>query len=207
MQAMEIINFNRRGGSPLVKVVTTAIPFLNARAQGTDVIRRTATGDYSAKMSTMTDLQKNEIVNKIRVKFALRGAALASLTGIYYLLMHDTDEYKEEREQIRDDYWLIPTPEGFPTGRLPIPFEIGVLFKVVPERLMDLTFGETTSADLSKSYLRSVTQTFKVDPLGWQISKPLIEAYRNKSSFTGNAIVPEWMEKGLEEQYQITSQT
>ena len=33
-QASEIINFSRRGGHPIMSIITTAIPFLNARIQG-----------------------------------------------------------------------------------------------------------------------------------------------------------------------------
>ena len=36
-QAMEIINFSRRGANPYVRLLTASIPFLNARFQGLDV--------------------------------------------------------------------------------------------------------------------------------------------------------------------------
>ena len=206
-QAMEIINFNRRGASPLVKVITTGIPFLNARFQGLDVIRRTMAGEYSSKLPTMTHLQKNEIQNKIRLKFAMRALFMSMTTGLYYMLMHDTDEYKEERQQVRDDNYLIPTPDGFPTAKLPIPFEYGILFKVIPERALDLAFGDTDTRDIERTAFRSLVQTFKVDPLGFQVTKPLIEVINNKSTFTGNAIVPSWMEDGLEKELQVLPQT
>ena len=206
-QAMEIINFNRRGASPLVKVITTGIPFLNARFQGLDVFRRAVTGEYSSKLPTMTNLQKNEIQNKIRLKFAKRALFMSMMTGIYYMLMHDTEEYKEERQQVRDDNYLIPTPDGFPTAKLPIPFEYGILFKVIPERALDLAFGDTDTRDIERTAFRSLVQTFKVDPLGFQVTKPLIEVINNKSTFTGNAIVPSWMETGLETQLQVLPQT
>ena len=206
-QAMEIINFNRRGASPLVKVITTGIPFLNARFQGLDVFRRALTGEYSSKLPTMTNLQKNEIQNKIRLKFAMRALFMSMTTGIYYMLMHDTEEYKEERQQVRDDNYLIPTPDGFPTAKLPIPFEYGILFKVIPERALDLSFGDTDTRDIERTAFRSLVQTFKVDPLGFQVTKPLIEVINNKSTFTGNAIVPSWMETGLETQLQVLPQT
>jgi hypothetical protein len=50
-QALEIINFDRRGFNPYMRIVTTAIPFLNARIQGLDVLYRSGTGQYSSKIS------------------------------------------------------------------------------------------------------------------------------------------------------------
>ena len=43
-QALEIINFGRRGLSPMFRVVTSAIPFMNARIQGLDVLYRSMSG-------------------------------------------------------------------------------------------------------------------------------------------------------------------
>ena len=52
-QASEIINFSRRGGHP-ISIITTAIPFLNARIQGLDVLYRSMTGKYSAAKPGVT---------------------------------------------------------------------------------------------------------------------------------------------------------
>ena len=46
-QAMEVINFSRRGASPVFRTVTAAIPFLNARIQGLDVFTGRQPGLYS----------------------------------------------------------------------------------------------------------------------------------------------------------------
>ena len=47
-----------------------------------------------------------------------------------------------------------------------------------------------------------MAHTLKIDPFGFQIVKPLLEAVRNKNTFTGNDIVPSWMERQLEPQEQ-----
>ena len=47
-QALEIINFGRRGLSPTFRILTSAIPFLNARIQGLDVLGRAFAGNYSS---------------------------------------------------------------------------------------------------------------------------------------------------------------
>jgi hypothetical protein len=39
-QALEIMNFNRKGRSPIIRILTAAVPFMNARIQGLDVLYR-----------------------------------------------------------------------------------------------------------------------------------------------------------------------
>jgi len=208
-QALEIINFNRRGANPLFRIITTAIPFLNARLQGLDVLGRTARGTYSA-IPSPSDQQLDSVRKARIVSFATRYAVLTGLTGAYYMLVSDTDEYKQERLQSRDDNYIIPNPLNYliedarlPALKIPIPFEIGVLTKSIPERILDNQFGETDIRDLERSITRQMVATFKLDIFGFQIVKPLMEAVRNKNSFTGNDIVPSWMEQQLlpEEQY------
>jgi len=213
-QALEIINFNRRGANPLFRLVTTAIPFLNARLQGLDVLGRALRGQYSALPVESASAQQLDGARKaIMFSTLLRMLLLAGTTGIYYALMSDTEEYKQERLQVRDDNYLIPNIfnliEGvnLPAHKVPIPFEIGVLTKLLPERVLDFTFGETDAKELEESTIRAGMATFKIDPFGFQIVKPLMEAIRNKNTFTGNDIVPSWMERQLLPQEQYTRGT
>ena len=207
-QALEVINFNRRGGHTVAKIITTAIPFLNARIQGLDVLYRAATGKYSAtKMATDLDITPEEARAQIQNRVLSRGLFLAMLTGIYYLLVGDSDDYRNRRAQERDDNWLIYLYDDLPPLKLPIPFEVGFIFKTVPERALDLAFGESNLEQTTKSLARGVVSTLKVDPLGFQITKPLLEVANNKSSFTGNEIIPFYMKEGLDPQQQYTMQT
>lgn len=207
-QALEVINFNRRGGHTVAKIITTAIPFLNARIQGLDVLYRAATGKYSAtKMATDLDITPEEARAQIQNRVLSRGLFLAMLTGIYYLLVGDSDDYRNRRAQERDDNWLIYLYDDLPPLKLPIPFEVGFIFKTVPERALDLAFGRSNLEQTTKSLARGVVSTLKVDPLGFQITKPLIEVANNKSSFTGNEIIPFYMKEGLDPQQQYTMQT
>ena len=50
--------------------------------------------------------------------------------------------YKEAKREVRDDNWLIPTPYLIILIKLPIPFEIGAVFKAIPERMFDLAAGQ-----------------------------------------------------------------
>ena len=180
-QAMEVINFSRRGSSVLARVLTTSIPFLNARFQGLDVMLRSFSGDYSAN----SDLSKN----RVRISALTRGAVLASLTAMYWMLVSDDDQYKGQTDYTRDNNWIIPTAWGVP-AKLPIPFEVGLLFKTLPETIIDVTFGDKTKREAGETAWQGITSTLEINPLGIQITAPLVEAALNKSFHTGREIVP-----------------
>jgi hypothetical protein len=215
-QGLEIINFDRRGFNPYMRIVTTAIPFLNARIQGLDVLYRSGTGQYSSKISEIAkNTTPDEQAKSIILTHAFRGGLLMLATGLYYALMGDEERYKEERQSVRDDNWLIPMPFDLPPAKFPIPFEIGFIYKTIPERIVDYSmteldnpnYGNTTGKQLEESITRGITTTLKLDPFAWQLIKPIKEVMNNKSSFTGNPIVPPFMEKGIEPQLQSTINT
>ena len=198
-QAGEIINFSRRGNDPLARVVFSAIPFLNARVQGLDVLYRSMTGKYSAKYPGASVTSNKQMQNQIIAGFITRGGFLTFLTAIYYALVSDDDQYKERRREERDDHWMIFREKGQEPLKLPVPFEVGLLFKTIPERIMDTVVGSSTTADLTSTLKRGATNTLALDPLGFQAIKPFMEAFiDNKSGFTGSPIVPQYMESGLE---------
>jgi hypothetical protein len=215
-QALEIINFDRRGFNPYMRIVTTAIPFLNARIQGLDVLYRSGTGQYSSKISEIAkNTTPDEVAKSIILTTAFRGGMLTLATLLYYALMGDEERYEGERQSVRDDNWLIPTPDGLPPLKFPIPFEVGFIFKTVPERILDYSmtkfnnpnYGNTTGKQLEDSISRGITTTLKLDPTAWQLFKPLKEVRNNKSGFTGNPIVPPFMEEGIEPYQQYTTNT
>ena len=200
--AIEVINFSRRGSNPLWRVVTAAVPFLNARIQGLDVIYRTMAGKYSPH----DGLEAREVTRK---RALMRGASLAALTGVYFMLMQDNEEYKKARREVRDDNWLIPAPVMGDKVmlKLPIPFEIGMLFKATPEIFLNLMFGDMDARGLRESLVRQATNSLNFNITGFQIVKPLTDVIRNKNSFTGKDIVPYWINKGTEASQQFDEKT
>ena len=200
--AIEVINFSRRGSNPLWRVVTAAVTFLNARIQGLDVIYRTMAGKYSPH----DGLEAREVTRK---RALMRGASLAALTGVYFMLMQDNEEYKKARREVRDDNWLIPAPVMGDKVmlKLPIPFEIGMLFKATPEIFLNLMFGDMDARGLRESLVRQATNSLNFNITGFQIVKPLTDVIRNKNSFTGKDIVPYWINKGTEASQQFDEKT
>jgi len=203
-QALEVINFSRRGNAPIFKVYTSAVPFLNARIQGLDVLYRSASGEYASDRITLkpAEIQQNML---------LRLGSLGMITALYYLMVSDTDEYKNARREVRDDNWIIPIADDFAI-KVPIPFEVGVIAKVFPERLMDALMGESTARDVTESMNRQLTTSLAMPGLplpgmfepsaGIQAIAPLVDAIMNHDSYTRKDIVPFYMEEGLEPAYQ-----
>ena len=189
-RALEVMNFNRKGNSPVVRILTAAVPFLNARFQGLDVFFRTASGglnDPNAKQ-----MQK---------AFIKRGLLLMGLTAMYYACVQGDPDYEKQEEETKDNYWLLPSL-GI---KIPIPFEVGVLFKVLPERLLAYSMGNNTGKDLMDSAARNLANTFAFNPIP-QAVKPLVEDVTNFNFFTMRPIVGQGME-GLEPKYQVGPNT
>ena len=211
-QALEIINFGRRGLSPAFRIVTSAIPFLNARIQGLDVLWRSASGKYSATQNFegLDGRSLDEVKRDIQLAFLKRGGALTALTAMYYLLVSDTDEYKNVRREVRDDNWLIPLGNGLPAIKIPIPFEVGMMFKAIPERVLDVFVGEDALSnkaigEAKDSILRQLGTSANIPffeaGFGIQAIKPIAEVYLNRNSFTNTEIVPYYqlqLEPGLQ---------
>ena len=193
-QAMEVINFSRRGSNPVARLAFTAIPFLNARIQGLDVFYRAFAGKYSAD---------NEASRKAIAGRAIgRGLLLTGITGLYWGLVSDDDEYKLQSDEVRDNNWIIPTGTGYPV-KIPIPFEVGLVFKTIPERAIDAAYGESTdSREMFQAARRGIMSTLEVNPLGIQAVAPIVEAAFNHNFYTGRQIVPYYMDQGLEAGFQ-----
>jgi hypothetical protein len=189
-RALEVMNFNRKGSSAVVRILTAAVPFLNARMQGLDVLYRASTGNMNAVNA-----------KQIKKNFFVRGAMIAALSTAYWALTHDDEEYKKQEQETRDNYWLLPSLGV----KIPIPFEIGVLFKVIPERILGYWFGSDTGEDFLKSMARQLTGTLAFNPIP-QAVLPVAEYVSNYSAFTMRPIVGQGLE-GLEPAYQVAPGT
>ena len=188
-QALEVINFSRRGRNPFFRFLTTAIPFLNARFQGLDVLYRGFMGYNPAQRG----LTRGEAVRTALT----RGSLITASTLMYWLLTSDDEEYKKATDEQRDLNWLIPTGTGVPI-RIPVPFEVGLIFKTIPERIFDTypvaevfgKTGQTSKRELTESVTRGVVSTLEVNPFGMQLFAPIAEASLNYNFFTGGPVVP-----------------
>jgi hypothetical protein len=189
-RSLEVMNFHRKGSSPLIRVLTAAVPFFNARLQGLDLFYRASTGNMN-----------NKDAESIQRQFFARGMTMMALSGLYWMLVSDDEEYKKQEQETKDNNWIIPAIGA----KIPIPFEVGVLFKVIPERIMAYSFGNDTGEDLQKSMIRAAVSTFAFNPIP-QTVKPILEAYVDYNMFTMRPILGQGM-KDIEPEFQVGPST
>ena len=179
-RAREFINFRRRGASDFVGAMVTTIPFFNAYIQGMDVLYRAASGkDSSSSVGR----------SQARRMFWSRAGTVMMLSSLYALGAGDDEDYQEMDLRTRDSNWILPG--GF---KLPVPTELGALFKVIPERVVEYmrrqgtpeeqTAWEATRTALTYMFEQYVGRTVPVP----QAVKPLLEAWTNYSFFTGREL-------------------
>jgi hypothetical protein len=176
--ALESMNFARRGIDPSVQFFTTLIPFMNAQIQSLDVLYRSLRGQ----------MPMNERL-QIKEKLIARGMMLAGMSMAYAMAMQDDETYKNARPDEKYNNWFVPIPGMDEKLRVPIPFELGYIFKALPEALINSIYAERgadEAVDAAKGILRNMI------PGGGNYGipaafKPLIEVGLGKSFFTGRS--------------------
>lgn len=180
LMALESMNFNKRGASPSIHVANALIPFFNAQVQGLNVLYKSMSGQmpFSDKL-------------KIRQKLLIRGGMMAGASLLYAALMDDDEAYQNATPDQKYANWFVRVPGVDQPIRVPIPFEIGYIFKALPEALYNSMTDNHGSEDAVKAFKQILLQTI---PGGSsygipQIMKPAIEAGLGKSFYTGRDIL------------------
>jgi len=179
-RAREFINFRRRGASDFVGAMVTTIPFFNAYIQGMDVLYRAASGKDSS--SSVGRAQARRM-------FWSRAAIAMTLSSLYALGAGDDEDYQEMDLRTRDGNWILPG--GY---KIPVPGELGALFKVIPERVVEYmrrqgTPEEQTAWEATRTALTYIMEQYvgRTVPVPQGV-KPLLEAWTNYSFFTGREL-------------------
>ena len=169
-RAMEAQNFSRRGLSPSTQVLSTLVPFFNAQIQGLDVLYRSFSGQMP--FSERLEIQK---------KIVARGTLLMVTALSYAFLMRDNEEYKKATPEERYSSFFVPLPGVKEMFKIPIPYEVGLLFKALPEALLDSILGDTKAVEAAKGIGTLLLQSAPgVIPAA---GKPLIEAAYGTTTF------------------------
>jgi hypothetical protein len=180
LMSLESMNFNKRGASPSVHWANSLIPFFNAQIQGLNVLYKAIGGK----------LPFNEKL-KIQRKILLRGGMIAAGTLAYAAAMQEDEAYKNATPEQKYGNWFIRVPGFEEAVRLPIPFEIGYIFKALPEALYNSMVNEHGSEEAVKAFGSILKQLI---PGGSsygipQAMRPAIEAGLGKSFYTGRDIL------------------
>jgi hypothetical protein len=173
LRTLESMNFSRRGVSPSMQWLSTMIPFFNAQIQGLDVLYRA----YTKQMPFSEQL-------KIKQKLFTRGMLMAGGTLAYAALMGDDEAYKRAKPEERYGNWFVRVPGFDEPVRVPIPFELGYLFKALPEALWNVAMQDEKASKATAGWLKLVAQT---NPFSLpQAVKPVVEVALGKSFFSGD---------------------
>jgi hypothetical protein len=188
--ALESMNFTKRGASPSIHMANSLIPFFNAQIQSLNVLYK----------GLMGKLPFNEQL-RIREKLLTRGFMIAAGTMAYAAMMQDDEAYKNATPDQKYGNWFVRVPGVEEPIRLPIPFEIGYIFKALPEALYNSMVNERGGEEAVKAFRQILINTI---PGGSsygipQAMKPAIEAGLGKSFYTGRGIMSPHEEKLLPE--------
>jgi hypothetical protein len=200
-RAREIINFRTTGsGDPLgiLPVMIQTVPFFNAYVQGTDVLYRSLTGSQSV----------SGLARKAALKqFYTVTGALAAGSTVYALMMAGDDEYENMNLDERDRSWILGG--GF---SLPVPSEIGMIFKAIPERVAEAMIKYGTPDE--KAGMTAVTSWFRAAFMEYAgrtvpipaAAKPVLEAWTGYSFRSGRQLEGMFQE-GLDASERINTST
>ena len=110
---------------------------------------------------------------------------------LYASMMSDDEGYQNANDDEKFGNWFVPNPFGDDHLRVPIPFEVGLLFKAIPEALVNTAWGDTKARDSLSALGKMAWNSI---PIGApQGLKPLFEVAINHSFYTGRAIDSERM--------------
>jgi hypothetical protein len=182
-QAQDIMNFTMSGDYSAIKFLIRVVPFLNARMQGMYRLARGAR-DYP-------------------VGFMIKGAALMVSTLALLARNWDDDDYERLEGWQKDmnyNWFIDGNYYAFPR-----PFEVGLLFSTLPERLARSLLGRDDLQTSGHSLARGLGETLAFNPIP-QLFKPMVEEFANYNMFLGRDIVNQSM-TGLDYNEQATPWT
>jgi hypothetical protein len=175
LRTLESQNFTRRGTSASLQQLAAVVPFLNAQLQGLDVLYRSSQGKMPFEQQM-----------RIRSKFFQRAVLMSASTVAYAALMEDDERYKKAKPEERYGNWFLVNPFD-PKGdliRVPIPFEIGLIFKAVPEAIYNTLKGNDTSENAARGIFKLLEQSNPFTPIPAAL-KPGVEVFLGASFFGG----------------------
>ncbi|MEH8151374.1 LPD38 domain-containing protein [Aeromonas caviae] len=164
-ESKDLMDFSMLGASRTMQVMTQLLPFFNARVQGLGKLTR--------------ELRDNPRAIAKRAGM-ITAASLALLAANW-----DDERYEELPDWDKDANWHFFV--GDQHFRIPKPFEIGVLFGTIPERMVRALGDKDTGAQFGKAVARAIGDTFALNPIP-QIAKPVVETTVNYDFFKGGSI-------------------
>jgi hypothetical protein len=192
LATLEAMNFSRRGTSISVLYANTLIPFFNASLQGLDVLYRAFKGDMVASERL-----------RVKQKLIARLGIMAGITLAYAAMMQDDESYENANPEERYGNWFVRIPGLEEPLRIPIPFELGLIGKALPEGIYRLMASDDSTKEVAKALQTLALRSIPIDvPTA---VKPIIEWNLNRSFFTDRDLVTASMPNDPRFQYNLNT--
>ena len=165
-EGKDLMDYSLMGRSNVIKFLSDISPFMNARIQG--------------NYKTVRSLANRQTL--------ARGLMVAGATLLLAAMNAGEDWYERLPDWERDTYWHIKV--GDELFRIPKPFELGVMFATVPERLGRLALNESGIApndETGKTVLASLGWNLWNTSQIFTMPSPVSAAWQigtNENSFT-----------------------
>jgi hypothetical protein len=152
LATLEAMNFSRRGTSISVLYANTLIPFFNASLQGLDVLYRAFKGDMVASERL-----------RVKQKLIARLGIMAGITLAYAAMMQDDESYENANPEERYGNWFVRIPGLEEPLRIPIPFELGLIGKALPEGIYRLMASDDSTKEVAKALQTMALRSIPID--------------------------------------------
>jgi hypothetical protein len=161
-EAKDLMDFNLRGSWAAYQFLADVVPFLNARVQGLYRLGRA---------------QPKRLVTL--------GLMMTAVSLLLAWANGGEDDYEALPDWDKDTYWHFWI--GGEHFRLPKPFELGVAFATIPERVMRYAMGQDSGGRLTKRVWANLRDQLQFDPVP-QMFRPALNVWANKDTFRDSPI-------------------
>lgn len=190
---VEIVNFRRMSGNPIMRFASSITPFFNAATQVLDVAGKTVTG------KGITPQERKEGLAVL----AATAAKLTAISFVYAAAVSDDEDYQKKNRMVRDRVFVIPGSGGF---SIPLREDIFLIPKIAGEYsynlMMDKAFVDSKMA--KDAMARAVKKQFS--PPSTNLVSPILDVSQNYDSFHDRDIVNPTLSK-LDPELQYTKST
>ncbi|WP_413734257.1 LPD38 domain-containing protein [Shewanella sp. BJSY2023SW005] len=173
-EAKDLMDYSLKGNFALISTMIDFLPFFNARLQGLYKLGRAAAAG-----------ENDKVLKVLSANLAMKGMKVAAFSLALAAMNDDDERYQELPDWDKDANWHFWI--GDDHFRIPKPFELGIVFGTLPERMLHLGTGTHGGDDTARAVGNAVFNTLALNPLP-QFALPAVEVLVNRSFFKGSPI-------------------
>ncbi|MEL4360966.1 LPD38 domain-containing protein [Shewanella algae] len=173
-EAKDLMDYSLKGNFALISTMIDFLPFFNARLQGMYKLARGAAAG-----------EGDRVLKVLSANLAMKGMKVAAFSLALAAMNDDDERYQELPDWDKDANWHFWF--GDDHIRIPKPFELGIVFGTIPERLLHFGTGTQEGDDTTKAVGNAIFNTLALNPIP-QFALPAVEVMVNRSFFKGSPI-------------------